>query len=212
LARTIGGASIFGNIGQGLTSLGALLVAVSYAVYAAQHIAMMNWLPTYMKDVYGVSVVAGAAVPALVLAFNGGGNYAAAWAMRRGHPIWMLLAVGAGGMALMEVGMYSTASPDLLKLFLALAFGLAGGLIPASALAAAPVYAATPALVGTMSGLMVMATNAGQLFGPPALAAAREQAGNWDGTLWLVLTLALAGLATAVLSAPFERRIASKRA
>jgi MFS family permease len=99
---------------------------------------------------------------------------------------------------------------DALKLVLVLGFGIAGGLIPASALAAAPVYAPTPAQVGTMSGLMVMATNAGQLFGPPAIAAAREQAGSWEGTLWLVLSLALAGLLLAVLSRPMERNATAR--
>lgn len=200
-----GGQAIFRNIRYSVASVGALLVAGSYAVYAAQHIAMMNWLPTYMAEIYGTSILIAALVPATVLAFNAGGNFIAARAMGRGYPIWMLLATGAAGMAIMEIGMYSSASPDVLKLLFALGFGIAGGLIPASALAAAPVYAPTPAQVGTMSGLMVMATNAGQLFGPPALAAAREQAGRWEGTLWLVLSLALAGLIAAVLSRPMER-------
>lgn len=204
--RATGGTSILGNIRMSLASIGGILVAGSYAVYAAQHIAMMSWLPTYMADVYRASVIVAAAVPALVLIFNDGGNYAAAWAMGRGYPIWLLLAIGAGGMALMEIGMYSSATPDALKLLFALVFGIAGGLIPASALAAAPVYAPTPAQIGTMSGLMVMATNAGQLFGPPALAAARERAGSWEGTLWLVLSLALVGLTLAILSRPMERR------
>ena len=199
------GQSVLGNIAYTVTSVGGLLIAGSYAVYAAQHIGMMSWLPTYMSDVYRSSVLISAAVPALVLAFNGGGNYAAAWAMRRGYPIWMLLALGAGGMAIMELGMYSSAVPDVFKLLFALVFGVAGGLIPASALAAAPIYAHSAAQVGTMSGLMVMATNAGQLFGPPALAAVREQAGNWNGTLWLVLSLAVAGFLMAVLSQPMER-------
>lgn len=210
-AKATAGKSIVGSIRQTVASAGGLLVAASYAVYAAQHIAMMSWLPTYMKDVYGASLLIAAGVPALVLAFNAGGNYAAAWAMGRGHPIWLLLAIGAGGMLLMEVGMYSTAFPDVIKLLFALVFGIAGGLIPASALAAAPVYAPTAAQIGTMSGLMVMATNAGQLFGPPALAAARERAGSWEGTLWLVLSLALIGLVLAILSRPMERRAAERK-
>jgi MFS family permease len=210
--RASSGQSILGNVGYSVTRVGALLVAGSYAVYAAQHISMMNWLPSYMADVHGTSIVIAAAVPALVLGFNAIGNYVAAWAMGRGHPIWMLLAVGAGGMALMEIGMYSNFVPDALKLVFALGFGIAGGLIPASALAAAPVYARAPALVGTMSGLMVMATNAGQLFGPPAFAAAREWAGSWEGTLWLVLGLASTGLVLAVLSRPMERDAAVRQA
>jgi MFS family permease len=209
--ETLGG-SVLGNIGYSVTSIGGLLVAGSYAVYAAQHIGMMSWLPTYMSDVYQYGVLIAAAVPALVLAFNGGGNYIAAWSMRRGYPIWMLLALGAGGMAAMEIGMYSSAVPDVFKLLFALVFGIAGGLIPASALAAAPIYAPGAAQIGTMSGLMVMATNAGQLFGPPALAAAREQAGNWNGTLWLVLSLAAAGFLMAVLSRPMERKATRRSA
>ena len=81
------GKSILGNIRYSLGSIGGLLVAGSYAVYAAQHIAMMSWLPTYMADVYRSSILIAAAVPALVLVFNAGGNYTAAWAMGRGHPI-----------------------------------------------------------------------------------------------------------------------------
>jgi MFS family permease len=99
--------------------------------------------------------------------------------------------------------------PEGLRLGLAFGFGIASGLIPASALAAAPVYAPTPALIGTMSGLMVMGSNTGQLFGPPALAAIRETSGNWDSTLWLLLSLAVAGIVMAVLSRPMENRAAT---
>ena len=135
--------------------------------------------------------------------------YLAAWAMGRGWPIWLLLALGAGGMALTEIGIFSGVLPESLRLGLAFLFGIAGGLIPAAALAAAPVYAPTPALIGTMSGLMVMGSNTGQLFGPPALAAIRETAGNWDSTLWLLLSLAIAGIIMAVLSRPMENRAAT---
>ena len=127
-------------------------------------------------------------------------------ALNVGPDEWLLLAIGAGGMAVTEIGIFSGVLPDALRLGLAFLFGIAGGLIPASALAAAPVYAPTSALVGTMGGLMVMGSNTGQLFGPPALAAAREAAGSWDGTVWLLLSLALAGVVVAVLSRPMERR------
>ena len=199
---------IFGNIRRSLAMGGGVLVAVCFALYATQHISMMNWLPTYMLEVYGVSTVFAATVPALVLVFNAIGNYLGAWAMGRGCPIWLLLALGAGGMALTEVGIFSGVFPETIRLALALGFGIAGGLIPASALAAAPVYAPTPALIGTMSGLMVMGSNTGQLFGPPALAAIRESAGNWDSTLWLLLSLAVAGVVLAVSSRPMENRAA----
>ncbi|MBT3916758.1 MAG: MFS transporter [Rhodospirillaceae bacterium] len=200
---------ILGNVRRSLAMGGGVLVALCFALYATQHISMMNWLPTYMLEVYGVSTLFAATVPALVLVFNAIGNYLAAWAMGRGWPIWLLLALGAGGMALTEIGIFSGVLPESLRLGLAFLFGIAGGLIPAAALAAAPVYAPTPALIGTMSGLMVMGSNTGQLFGPPALAAIRETAGNWDSTLWLLLSLAIAGIIMAVLSRPMENRAAT---
>jgi len=145
-------------------------------------------------------------VPALVLAFNAVGSFVAARAMGRGCPIWLLLSIGASGMAVTEIGIFSGVFPDSIRLGLAFLFGICGGLIPAAALAAAPIYAPTPALIGTMGGLMVMGTNTGQLFGPPALAAAREAAGNWDSTIWLLLSLAIAGIVMALLSRPLEKR------
>jgi predicted MFS family arabinose efflux permease len=198
--------SLFANIRLGLGRVGAVLVALAYALYAAQHIAMMSWLPTYMTEVHASGIVVAAAVPAVVLVFNAGGNYLSAWAMGRGVPIWLLIALGSGGMAITEIGIFSGLLPDALRLVLALCFGVAGGLIPAAALAAAPVYAPSPALIGAMSGVMVMGTNAGQLFGPPLLAAAREAAGSWDGTLWLLLSFAVAAAILALASRRAERR------
>lgn len=202
--------SVIGNIGLNLRQVGGVLVAVCFALYATQHIGMMNWLPTYMTEVYGSGIVFAATVPALVLLCNAGGNYSAALAMGRGAPIWLLLALGSGGMAIAEIGIFWSATPDAVRLALVMFFGIAGGLIPASALAAAPVYAPVPALVGAMSGVMVMGSNTGQLFGPPLLAAARESAGNWDGTFWLLLSLAIAAATAALLSRGPERRAAGK--
>ena len=126
----------------------------------------------------------------------------------RGTPIWFLLALGSVGMALTEVAIVSSALPDAARLALACVFGVAGGIIPAAALAAAPVYAPSPALIGSMGGLMVMGSNTGQLFGPPALAASREHAGSWEGTLGLLLSLAIAAVVLSVASRPAERRAA----
>jgi DHA1 family inner membrane transport protein len=186
------------------------VVAATFGLYAAQHISMMNWLPTYMVEVRGSGALVSAGVPALVLACNAGGSYLGGWAMGRGAPLWFLLALGSVGMALTEIAIVSNALPDALRMVFACVFGVAGGLIPAAALAAAPVYAPSPALIGAMGGLMVMGSNTGQLFGPPALAASREHAGSWEGTLGLLLTLAVAAIVLSVASRASERRAAGR--
>ena len=196
------------NVARSVAVPGAVLVALTFGLYAAQHISMMNWLPTYMIEVHGSAALVSAGVPALILAFNAAGSYLGGWAMGRGAPIWLLLVIGSVGMAVTEIGIVSAALPDGLRLAIACGFGIAGGLIPAAALAAAPVYAPSVALIGATGGLMVMGSNTGQLFGPPALAAARLHAGSWEGTLGLLLGLAAAATALALVSRPMERRAA----
>lgn len=194
------------NVSLTLKRTGAVLAAACFALYAAQHISMMNWLPTYMQEARGAGVIAGASIPALVLLSNAGGNWLSARLMGRGLANWKLLSLGALGMGLTEIGIFSAAVPDALRLALALAFGVFGGMIPAAAIGSVAVYTPSPGQVATMNGLMVTGTNTGQLFGPPALAAARQSAGSWEGTLWLVLCLAAAGLALGLASRAFERR------
>jgi MFS family permease len=198
--------TLFRNVTLTLAQRGAVLAAACFALYAAQHVAFIVWLPTMIMDAWAASTFVAAAVPTAVLFFNIGGVYLAGWVMSRGAPIWLLMAVGGAGMGLAELGFYSNALPDMARLAMALMFGVFGGLVPAAALAAAPVYAPSPAQIGTINGLLVMGTNTGQLFGPPALAAVRETVGSWVGTLWLMLSLAAAIILLALLSRPMERK------
>lgn len=201
--------SFVGSIRTNLRETGAVLVAACYALYAAQHIGMMVWLPTILQETHKASALAGAGIAAMVLLANAGGNYLAAWQLGRGTPIWCLLFIGAIGMLCVELLVFREWLTDVARILLLLAFGVSGGLVPASALAAPPVYAPSPALVGVLSGLMVMATNLGQLAGPPILAASRVAAENWGGTVLILSGLAVAAAISAVMSARFES--ASKR-
>lgn len=198
--------SMLNNVTKCLASPGALLVAGCFALYAAQHISMMAWLPSYMREVYGSGTLVAATIPAIVLMFNAGGNWFSAWAMGRGISCWSLLAVGAIGMGLSQIGIFSAVLPDTARLGFAVIFGIFGGMVPAAALGSVATYTPSPSQIGTMNGLMVMGTNTGMLFGPPAAAAVRASTGNWNDVVWLMVSLAAAGLVLAVLSRGLERR------
>ena len=202
----VGGDKLVRNVTACLKQPGAVLVAMCFAIYAAQHISMMTWLPTYMREEYNASPLFAATVPAVVLLFNAGGNWMSAWAMGRGMQSWLLLFVGALGMGLTQFGVFSTSLAEELRLACALMFGIFGGMIPAAALGSVAVYTPAPAQIGTMNGLMVMGTNAGMLFGPPSLAAVRASTGSWNDVIWLVATIAAVGVMLALLSRPLERR------
>tara|TARA_R110000868_G_scaffold46376_10_gene153273 strand:+ start:9350 stop:10591 length:1242 start_codon:yes stop_codon:yes gene_type:complete len=198
--------SMLRNVTLCLSKRGAVLVAACFALYAAQHISMMAWLPTYMHDVYGSDRLAAATLPAIVLLFNAGGNWLSAWAMGRGMTTWSLLALGAAGMGLTQIGIFSAVLPDTARLAFAVLFGIFGGMVPAAALGSVAIYTPSPSQIGTMNGLMVMGTNTGMLFGPPAIAAVRAATGNWHDIVWLVGAMAGAGLICAMLSRASERR------
>lgn len=203
--------SMLNNVAKCLASPGALLVAGCFALYAAQHISMMAWLPSYMREVYGSGTLVAATIPAVVLMFNAGGNWFSAWAMGRGISCWSLLAIGAIGMGLSQAGIFSAALPDTARLGFAAMFGIFGGMVPAAALGSVATYTPSPSQIGTMNGLMVMGTNTGMLFGPPAAAAVRASTGNWNDVVWLMVSLAAAGVLLAVLSRGLERRANAHR-
>ena len=202
--------SVFRNVFLALSQPGGVLAALCFAFYTAQHISLMSWLPTYLREDYGAGLTLASMLPALVLLFNAGGNALAAWLMKWRLSVGLLLFLGALGMALTEIGIFSLDLPDGVRLGLAFAFGIFGGFIPAAALAGATVFAPTPAQIGTMNGLMVMGSNTGQLFGPPALAAARLSVGSWEGVVGLLLLLAAIGMILALFARSFELRKAAK--
>ena len=203
--------SMLNNVTRCLASPGALLAAGCFALYASQHISMMAWLPSYMREVCGSSTLVAAVVPAVVLMFNAIGNWFSAWAMGRGVSIWSLLAVGAIGMGLSQIGIFSAFLPDTARLGFAVLFGIFGGMVPAAALGSVAIYTPSPSQIGTMNGLMVMGTSTGMLFGPPAVAAMRAVMGNWNDVVWLMVSLATVGVILAVLSRRLERRANSAR-
>lgn len=203
--------SMLNNVTRCLASPGALLAAGCFALYASQHISMMAWLPSYMREVYGSSTLVAAVVPAVVLMFNAIGNWVSARAMGRGVSIWSLLAVGAIGMGLSQIGIFSAFLPDTARLGFAVLFGIFGGMVPAAALGSVAIYTPSPSQIGTMNGLMVMGTSTGMLFGPPAVASMRAVMGNWNDVVWLMVSLATVGVILAVLSRRLERRANSAR-
>ena len=203
--------SMLNNVTRCLASPGALLAAGCFALYASQHISMMAWLPSYMREIYGSSTLVAAVVPAVVLMFNAIGNWFSAWAMGRGVSIWSLLAVGAIGMGLSQIGIFSAFLPDTARLGFAVLFGIFGGMVPAAALGSVAIYTPSPSQIGTMNGLMVMGTSTGMLFGPPAVAAMRAVMGNWNDVVWLMVSLATVGVILAVLSRRLERRANAAR-
>lgn len=197
----------WGEIGAVLRRPGPWLVGAIFALYALQFFAMMSWLPTFLIEGRGLASASAALAAALVVAANVIGNLGGAWLLHRGARRWALIACANLALALCGAIVFSELAGTGPKIVAAFAFSAFGGLIPAAALAAAPVHAPRFDQVATVNGVIVQGANVGSLSGPPVMAAVVGLAGGWTGSWWLFPACAAAGIALTVALRAIEREL-----
>ncbi|MEO8525941.1 MAG: MFS transporter, partial [Caldimonas sp.] len=172
---------------QTLAAPGPWLVAVTFAMYSAQWLAVIGFLPT----IYLQSGIAGAAVGVLtaaVAAVNMAGNIGAGRLLQRGVAPSRLLAIGFTTMALAAAAAFAgngdAGLPPTLRYVAVLLFSGVGGMIPATLFALAVRLAPSEATLSTTVGWVQQWSALGQFAGPPLVAAVASATGGWQWT-WL---------------------------
>lgn len=169
-------------LGQG----GPWLVALTFAAYSSQWLAVIAFLPTIYTEagwpVWQVGLLSG-----LVALANVSGNLGAGRLLHRGVPALRLLHTGFAAMAIGAIAAFG--GQDLLPAWLrygaVLAFSAVGGLIPATLFSLAVRVSPQEQAVPTVMGLMIQWSAFGQFAGPPLVAAWAAQQGGWSQT-WVV--------------------------
>jgi len=187
-----------------LGQAGPWLVALTFAAYSSQWLAVIAFLPTVYTEagwpVWQVGLLSG-----LVALANVSGNIAAGRLLHRGVPALRLLHTGFGAMAIGAVVAFG--GQDLLPVGLrygaVLAFSAVGGLIPATLFSLAVRVAPQAQAVPAVMGLMIQWSALGQFAGPPMVAAWAAQRGDWSQT-WVVTGSA------ALLGAVWAWRLAAR--
>ncbi len=176
-----------------LRSRGAWLVALSFAMYSGQWLAVVGFLPS----IYAQAGVASGSVPwltALAAAVNILGNLAAGRLLHQHIAAAVLLAAGFAAMGLGAVFAFGAGISPWLQYLAVLVFSMLGGLIPATLFSLAVQLAPSPAAVPTTVGWMQQWSALGQFCGPPLVAWVAGRAGHWALT-WTVTGLcSVAGL------------------
>ena len=181
-----------------LAAPGPWWVALCFAMYSGQWLAVIGFLPTIYAQA-GVAAGVTGLLTALVAATNIIGNLSAGRLLQRGVRPGVLLAAGfiAMGLAALlafgQVGGLATLPPAARYAAL-LGFSGFGGLIPATLFALAMRVAPGPQTVSTTVGWLQQWSALGQFAGPPLVAAVANQAGGWQFTWVATGALALAGL------------------
>lgn len=168
-----------------LSAPGPWLVALSFAMYSGQWLAVIGFLPT----IYAQGGVAGgisAVLTALVAGANMVGNIASGRLLSRGVKPQMLLYTGfcfmAGGTFLAFAALPTVVGVRFLAVLL---FSMVGGMIPGTLFSLAVRLAPDHGTVSTTVGWMQQWASLGQFAGPPLVAWLATLAGGWQWT-WLV--------------------------
>jgi MFS family permease len=182
---------------QTLTSPGPWLVAVLFALYSGQWLAVIGFLPS----IYVQSGIAGAAagvLTATVAAANMVGNIGSGRLMQRGVAPARLLRIGFATMMLTAVATFAGSDgvglPPTLRYAAVLLFSSVGGLIPATLFALAVRLAPSEGTLSTTVGWVQQWSAFGQFAGPPLVAAVASSTGGWQWTWVATGACSLAGL------------------
>ena len=207
-----GGEGWTARLARTLTSRGPWLVAVAFAVYSAQWLAVIGFLPSMYAQAGLAPGLAGAAT-ALAAAVNMTGNVASGRLLQRGVPAERLLYAGYVAMAIGGVLAFApfldganVSAAAALRYGGVLLFSSVGGLIPGTLFSLAVKLAPGENAVSTTVGWMQQWSAAGQLAGPPLVAWVAVRAGGWQWS-WLVTGgCAVLGLGLSALTGALLRR------
>jgi CP family cyanate transporter-like MFS transporter len=179
-----------------LKSPGPWLVALTFAVYSSQWLAVVGFLPTVYAEL-GLAAGTAGVLSACVALANVSGNIMSGRLLQCGWPAQRLLSIGFACMTLGAVGAYAVwqgeGLPTSLRFACVVMFSAVGGLIPGTLFSCALRLAPSEGTVSTTVGYMQQLSAMGQFAGPPLVAWVAASAGGWQWTWAVTATLSLAG-------------------
>ena len=187
-ARMAAGAPWTQRLRRTLAQPGPWLVAMTFAAYSGQWLAVVGFLPTIYLHA-GVSGAATGVLTAVVAAINMAGNIGAGRLLHRGIAPGRLLAIGFVTMAAAAAATFAGTGggglPAWARFVAVLLFSGVGGLIPATLFAQAVRVAPSEDTLSSTIGWMQQWSSFGQFCGPPLVAWVASLAGGFQST-WLV--------------------------
>jgi len=190
-----------------LSSRGPWLVALCFAMYSGQWLAVIGFLPAIYTGL-GLGAAWSAPATALAAAVNMVGNVGGGGLLQRGAAPAGLLVSGFCAMALGAFVTFGGAFefPPAIRYAGVLIFSMAGGMIPATLFSMAVRLAPDESTVSSTVGWVQQWSSTGQFFGPPLVAWVATRWGGWHYSWVVTGACAAVGCALAVLLAAALRR------
>jgi MFS family permease len=179
-----------------LRSRAAWLMALTFAMYSGQWLAVIGFLPSIYVQA-GLPGSTTAWLTAGAAAVNILGNLTAGRLLGRGMPPLALLVTGFVAMAVGAWLAFGTPAHPGVQYVGVLVFSMVGGLIPATLFSLAIRLAPSTDTVSTTVGWIQQWSALGQFAGPPLVAWVAVLAGGWQLTAWVTSTCCAIGLGLA---------------
>lgn len=203
-----------GRLSLTLGAPGPRLLALAFAVYSAQWMAVIGFLPAIYADA-GIAagwtgVLSSAAAAANIVGNLAGGRLLQAGVkpgrlLRWGYAVMLLGSVAA--FAQWGHGADAWSLPASVRYACVCLFSLGGGMVPATLFMLAVRLAPSSSTVSTTVGLMQQASSLGQFFAPPAVAWLAMRAGGWQWTWVATVACSLVGMLAAMRLAYLHLRV-----
>ncbi|MBI2727370.1 MAG: MFS transporter [Polaromonas sp.] len=186
------------------------LMALTFAVYAGQWLAVVGFLPTIYAAA-GVASTTAAWLTALAAALNMVGNVVAGRLLEKGISAPVLLSAGFLVMGTGTLLAFGAHIGPWWQYAAIMAFSAVGGLIPATLFSLSIRLAPRPDAVSATVGWLQQWSSAGQFVVPPLMAWVAVRAGGWQWTGAVSAALCIAGLCLALSIRTELERLRSPR-
>lgn len=189
------------RLSQTLSAPGPGLLGLAFAVYSAQWMAVIGFLPAIYAEA-GIAATWTGVLSSLAAAANIVGNLAGGRLLQAGVAPGRLLRSGYAVMLLASFAAFAQwghgadawSLPAPLRYACVCLFSLGGGMVPATLFMLAVRLAPSATTVSTTVGFMQQASSLGQFFAPPAVAWLAMRAGGWQWTWVATLGCSLLGM------------------
>lgn len=188
-----------------LRSRGAWLLTGAFTIYAFCFTSVLGFYPVLLVERMGVTPAVATVMAGLVALANVAGNLWAGDLARRGWSRWATMVLALAVMAVASPLIFLDVLPVTGRYGAAFVFSGFGGLLPATVFGAVPLVAPGGETIGRVNGLIIQGANIGQLAGAPTVALIVTEFGGWRAASWLLLPMALLGMAVALGLRRLER-------
>ena len=175
-----------------LRSRAVWLMALTFATYSGQWLAIVGFLPSIYSQA-GIASGSVAWLTAVAAAVNMVGNVAAGQLLGRGLSPPALLVTGFVSMAVGAMLAFGATGHPFIQYAGVLGFSMVGGLIPGTLFGLAIRLAPGADTVSTTVGWMQQWSALGQFAGPPLVAWVAVRAGGWQWTGWVSVACCCVG-------------------